>query len=69
MTSVIRDAKLFATQRDPVPVFIKQASKRWEYVGDYVVERYATDSAELQPLRKKADRPHAVGALFLKRIQ
>ena len=66
---VIRDAKLFATQQYPVPVFIKQATNQWEYVGNYVVERYSTDPVELQQLRSKAKRPHAVGALFLKKIE
>mgnify|MGYP001163345183 FL=1 len=66
---VIRDAKLFATQQYPVPVFIKHATNQWEYVGNYVVERYSTDPVELQQLRRKAKRPHAVGALFLKKIE
>jgi len=66
---VLRDAKLFAAQRYPVPIFIKQGINRWEYVGNYMVERYSTDPGELQSLRKKAARPHAVGALFLKRVE
>ncbi|MFN8466443.1 MAG: hypothetical protein U0X20_12875 [Caldilineaceae bacterium] len=66
---VIRDAKLFAAQRYPVPIFIKQGINRWEYVGNYMVERYSIDPGELQSLRKKAARPHAVGALFLKKVE
>ena len=66
---VIRDAELFARQSYPVPIFIKQGVNRWEYVGNYVVARYATDPAELQSLRKEAARPHAVAALFLKRVE
>ena len=66
---VIRDAKLFAAQRYPVPIFIKQGINRWEYVGNYMVERYSTDPGELQSLRKKAARPHAVGALYLKKVE
>lgn len=66
---VMRDAKVFAAQLDPVPVFIKQATNHWEYVGEYAVERYSMDPAELLPLRKKAGRPHAVGVLFLKRMR
>jgi hypothetical protein len=64
---VFREAELFAAQREPAPVFIKQASSQWEYVGEYVVARYSTDPAELLPPRQKAARPHAVGVLFLKR--
>jgi hypothetical protein len=33
------------------------------------VERYSTALREVEPLRKKADRPHAVGALFLNRVR
>lgn len=66
---VIRDAKIFAEQQYPVPVFIKQATNRWKYVGNYIVERYTTDRAELLQLRKEARRPQAVGALFLKKIE
>jgi hypothetical protein len=50
-------------------VFIKQAINQWEYVGNYAVERYSTDPVELQQLRRKAKRPLAVGALFLKKIE
>ena len=67
--NVIRDAEVFAAQGDAVPIFIKQQSNHWEYVGDYSVERYSQDSDELGPLRRKAERPHAVGVLFLKRMR
>lgn len=66
---VIRDAKIFASQQYPVPVFIKQATNCWEYVGNYIVERYSTDPAELLQLRRRVRRPLAVGALFLKKIE
>lgn len=66
---VIRDAALFAAQHEAVPVFIKQRSNHWEYVGDYSVDRYSQDPSELQPLRVKAGRPQAVGVLFLKRAR
>ncbi len=65
--NVIRDAEVFAKQLDPVPVFIKLQVNQWEYVGDYVVERYSKDPKELEPMRRQEGRPHAVGALFLKR--
>lgn len=67
--NVIRDAELFAAQREAVPVFIKQQSNHWEYVGDFAVERYSRDPAELQPLRIKVGRPHAIGVLFLRRVR
>src|SRR5262245_60288426 len=65
--NVIKSAKQFAGQSEAVPVFLKQKSNAWEYVGNFVVDRYSEDPAEIAPLAKKANRPDAMGVLFLKR--
>lgn len=42
----------FATQREYVPVFLMRDEGRWEYVGDYRVERVVRSTAELEQFRR-----------------
>lgn len=38
-----RWAAVFREQRNPVPIFIKQDTNEWQYVGDYLVDRWSND--------------------------
>src|SRR5690242_17444713 len=44
---IVRWARVFADQRDFVPVFIKRATNAWEHVGRYRVEGSSIDTAEI----------------------
>lgn len=61
-------AATFAGQREPVPVFIKQKSNCWEYVGEFVVDRYLRDPMEVKPFAAEANRA-ITGVPFLKRVK
>jgi hypothetical protein len=59
-------AKVFREQGHAIPVFIKREVNSWEYVGDYAVERWTTDSAEIAKHARPAGRTDVTSVLFLK---
>lgn len=44
---IVRWGKVFAEQREFVPVFVKRATNAWQYVGRYRTESSSTDSEEI----------------------
>ena len=40
---VLRAAEIVASQSDAIPIFIRSASKAWEYVGEYRCTGVSTD--------------------------
>jgi hypothetical protein len=65
---MVESAKKFASQKEAVPVFLKQKDAELVYQGKFVVERYSDNRAEIAPFAQKAYRMDVVGILFLKRI-
>lgn len=54
-----------SNQRGPVPVFIKRASNRWEYMGMFIVAGSYTDGQQFDALiagssRRQADVSRAI---------
>ena len=52
-----RWARVFATQRDFIPCFVKAATNAWEYVGRFRVRRVISDTVELGARARAASRP------------
>lgn len=50
----ISSARLFASQVTPVPVFIKRVINKWEYIGNFRVDRVSTDQKEIHRLGQEA---------------
>jgi hypothetical protein len=49
---------------------MKRATNRWQYVGDFRVERLSTDADEISRYERKADRTNDVSmVLFLARVE
>jgi hypothetical protein len=63
------EARLFCEQDYPVPIFIKQQPGEWVYVGDYRVDRFSTDPAEIAAHHKGSITPlnEVTRVIFLKR--
>jgi len=40
----------FALQQNAIPVFIKSASRRWQYQGQFIVERSVSSGEEFESL-------------------
>ncbi len=65
-------AKQFASQNEPVPVFLKPGRRRNSklgYRGEFLVERYSNNRAEILPLARKAYRLGVAGVLFLRQVR
>lgn len=65
LPNVIRYARALIQQANEIPVFLKQGTGKWEYLGQFSPVRYNTDEEDLFP--KKPRRPNAVGVLYLAR--
>jgi hypothetical protein len=58
-------AEVLARQAEPIPVFLKDATNRWRYVGDYRCVGLSRDKAEIEALAKKAGRDDVTCVLRL----
>jgi glutamate synthase domain-containing protein 2/glutamate synthase domain-containing protein 1/glutamate synthase domain-containing protein 3 len=61
-----RTAQILCEQRNIIPVFIRRAANQWEYVGDYEVRDYSTDSqviAEHEALPNRS-REHGISRVI-----
>lgn len=64
-----RWARVFREQRDPVPIFLKRAINRWEYVGQYVVDRFSEDAAVIAEQARKTGRGEITTVLYLREVR
>lgn len=53
---VQQSAEVLCQQRGPIPVFIKKHPDAWEYVGDYEVEGFSREPAEIAEHEARAGR-------------
>lgn len=65
--NVVRYAKVFASQKNYIPVFIKRGSNDWVYVGDYRVHSVSEDKEDVSRLAREALRNDVVMILRLER--
>jgi|ERR1035438_1631364 hypothetical protein len=57
---------------NPMPIFIKQHTNAWKYVGDFVVERCSTDAEEIRKQETRSGRSGRDGisrVIYLKEVQ
>jgi hypothetical protein len=54
--SIRRAAELFATQREPIPIFMKQRTNAWKYIGDYRVKDRSTDRTVVRFQERRSGR-------------
>ncbi len=63
----MRWAKVLCKQEYPIPMFIKKQTNKWKYVGDYKVEDWTEDPADLAEYGQRAGRTNITRVLFLTR--
>lgn len=65
-----RSAETFATQSDPVPIFVKARVNTWKYVGNYRVRQLSRDPKVISDRSRAAGRDGGVSlVLFLERVE
>lgn len=62
---IVRRAVTFQNQRYYIPVFIKRAAKKYEYVGDYMVERHSRDPKTIMREIERWDLEDVERVLYL----
>ena len=62
---IMATAEQLGRQTSKIPVFIKQQSNAWEYVGDWRPIRVTTDRSELSIYEESADRSDVRVAVFM----
>lgn len=65
-TDIYRWAEVFCDQNYPVPVFVKQESNRWEYVGNYQVDRWSEEPAVIAEQKRRSGREAISRVLYLR---
>ncbi len=64
---ITEPAELFCRQSFPVPIFIYEEEHRaWTYQGDYQVENWTENTAEIALHNKRAGRRDISRVIFLK---
>lgn len=62
--NVVRYAKVFASQKQFVPVSIKRESNEWIYVGNYRIKKVNKEQGQVKTLASKARRSDVVMVLL-----
>ncbi len=61
-----RASGLLCEQSESVPVFIKRGINAWEYVGDYAVERWGENRAEIAEHSRRAGRSDISRIIYMR---
>lgn len=62
---IISNAKLYLEQQQYVPVYVKQSTNNWKYLGHYKADKYSQDPAIIEKHRKNRSYDEVDGILFL----
>jgi hypothetical protein len=65
--NIVKWARVFAAQREAVPVFLKRGADQWEYVGNYRVERSSEAAGDIAAEMAKTGRNDITMVLYLTR--
>ena len=61
-------AQLLCEQKLPVAVYLKRATNRWEFSGDFVVDRWSESEAEIRKHEARAGRSDVVRVIYLRPV-
>jgi hypothetical protein len=61
-----RSARLLCEQREPIPVYLKRGTNRWEYMGEFSVERWSEEESEISEHARRADRNDVARVIYLR---
>ncbi|MCW5771368.1 MAG: hypothetical protein KIT16_07010 [Rhodospirillaceae bacterium] len=64
---ILRSAKILSAQSGKIPVFIKERSNFWVFVGEFSVDHSTDNRRDIEPLQAKAGRTDVRLIVFLKR--
>jgi hypothetical protein len=62
---IMRSAELLCHQTSPIPTFVKRAPHEWEYLGEYVAERWSSEPDELWKQQERSGRYDLTRVIFL----
>ncbi len=66
----VKYAKRFVEQSVPVPVFLKRASKQYEFVGHFRAKKYSDDPSEVAQKTKNLYSTNEIaGVLYLEKVK
>jgi hypothetical protein len=63
-----RSSELLCGQKRAIPVFIKRGVNDWECVGDYVVDRWSENPAEIAEHSRRAGRRDVTRVIYMKPV-
>jgi hypothetical protein len=61
-----RSARLLCEKGDPVAIYLKRGINRWEYVGEFSVERWSEDESEIREHERRAARDDVARVIYLR---
>lgn len=64
---VPRWAKVFAEQKEYIPLFVKRSPSKWEYLGNFRVKSISDDAKEIARHKTYSGRTDVVLVLYLER--
>ena len=64
---VVQKARLFARQKQFIPIFVKATDTEWEYCGKYRVETFTSNKAEIAIQGERSERDEIAVVLFLEK--
>ena len=62
---IVKNAKLFLESKTYVPVYVKQDTNKWKFMGNYKADSYNQDSQIVEQYRRHRNATDVDGILFL----
>ncbi|MBU1062207.1 MAG: hypothetical protein KJ957_07930 [Candidatus Omnitrophica bacterium] len=61
-------AEILCSQSNPIPVFIKIKTNKWEHIGLYKVDSFSKDPEEISDYSKRSDRKNITAIIYLSKV-
>jgi hypothetical protein len=65
---VVNKARILIMQWRAIPVFMKRAVNKWEYVGKFRVKAHSTDPEEIKLIQQHVGRDAVIMVLYLGKV-
>lgn len=61
---ILESAAILLRQNEPIPIFLKQQNKNWEYCGLFRLVKYSTNLEDISQQEKKSGQNNLKAVLF-----
>ncbi|MBW4644400.1 MAG: hypothetical protein KME23_15675 [Goleter apudmare HA4340-LM2] len=65
---ILESAEILIQQNEPIPIFLKQENKNWQYCGLFRLLKYSRELADISEQEKKSGKTRLQAVLFFETV-